>query len=352
VDRDAAAQAAGLRPEQVTLHTTLLGGGFGRRAVVDSHFVREAVQISKAVKAPVKVIWTREDDTRGGYYRPTAYHAIAGGLDDAGNPVAWQHRIVCQSFMAGTPFEAVMIKNGVDDTAVEGAADLPYDIPNLLVDWQQAPSGVPTLWWRSVGHSHTAFVVESFIDELAHAAGKDPFEFRRGLLKEHPRHKRVLELAAEKAGWGTPLASGRGRGLALHESFGSFLAQVAEVSVSKPGRVRVHRVVCAIDCGPVVNPDTIRAQMEGAIVFGLTAALYGQITFENGRVVQRNFHDYPMLRMDEMPVIETHIVPSVEKMGGVGEPGVPPIAPAVGNALFALTGKRIRRLPVRAEDLS
>jgi isoquinoline 1-oxidoreductase beta subunit len=352
VDRDAAAQVAGLRPEQVTLHTMLLGGGFGRRAVVDSHFVREAVQISKAVKAPVKVIWTREDDTRGGYYRPTAYHAIAGGLDDAGNPVAWQHRIVCQSFMAGTPFEAVMIKNGVDDTAVEGAADLPYDIPNLLVEWRQAPGGVPTLWWRSVGHSHNAFVVESFVDELAHAAGKDPLEYRRGLLKDHPRHKRVLELAAEKAGWGTPLANGRGRGLALHESFGSFLAQVADVSVSKQGQVSVQRVVCAIDCGPVVNPDTIRAQMEGGIVFGLTAALYGQITFENGRVVQRNFHDYPMLRMDEMPVIETHIVPSVEKMGGVGEPGVPPIAPAVGNAIFAATGKRIRRLPIRAEDLS
>jgi isoquinoline 1-oxidoreductase beta subunit len=351
VDRDAAARDAGLKPEQVRLHTTLLGGGFGRRAVPDSHFVREAVQISKAVKRPVKVIWTREDDMRGGYYRPRAYHSVSAGLDAGGSPVAWQHRIVCQSFVAGTPFESVIIKDGVDDTAVEGARDIPYEIPNLLVDWQQAPGGVPTLWWRSVGHSHTAFVVETFLDELAHAAGKDPYEYRRARLGKHPRHKRVLELAAEKAGWGKPLPTGRGRGIALHESFGTFVAQVAEVSLTKEGAIKVHRVVCAIDCGPVVNPDTVQAQMEGGIVFGLTAALYGEITFEKGRVEQRNFHDYPMLRMNEMPEVEAHIVPSVEKMGGVGEPGVPPIAPAVANAIFAITGRRIRRLPFRAEDL-
>jgi len=253
--------------------------------------------------------------------------------------------------MAGTPFEAAMIKDGVDGTAVEGASDLPYDIPNVLVDWQQAPGGVPTLWWRSVGHSHTAFVVESFLDELAHAAGKDPYEYRRELLGKQTRHKRVLELAAEKAGWGKLLPQGRGRGLAVHESFGSFVAQVAEASVSKEGKVKVHRVVCAIDCGPVVNPDTIRAQMEGAVVFGLTAALYGEITLENGRVKQRNFHDYPLLRMNEVPAIEAHIVPSEDKMGGVGEPGVPPVAPAVANAVFAASGRRARRLPFRAEDL-
>jgi isoquinoline 1-oxidoreductase beta subunit len=248
-------------------------------------------------------------------------------------------------------FEAVIVKDGVDETAVEGAADLPYEVPNVLVDWQQAPGGVPTLWLRSVGHSHTAFVVETFLDELAHAAGKDPFEYRRALLQKQPRHKRVLEVVADKAGWGKPLPAGRGRGIAVHQSFGSFVAQVAEVSLSDQGKLRVHRVVCAIDCGPVVNPDGVRAQMEGGIVFGLTAALYGEITFEKGRVKQRNFHDYPMLRMNEMPEVEVHIVASTDRMGGVGETAVPPIAPAVANAAFALTGKRIRSLPIRAEDL-
>ncbi len=350
-ERMTAAQAAGLDPSKVRVHTTLLGGGFGRRAVIDCHFVREAVQLSKAAGAPVKVVWSREDDIRGGYYRPAAYHSLSAGLDPDGVLAAWQHRIVCQSFIAGTPFEAMMIKDGVDETAVEGAADLPYEIPNILVDWHQAPGGVPTLWWRSVGHSHTAFAVESFFDEMAHAAGKDPLEFRLALMGKHPRPKRVLELAAEKAGWGTPPPAGRARGLAVHESFGSFVAHVAEVSVSKQGKVRVHKVVCAIDCGPVVNPDTIRAQMEGAVVFGLTAALHGEITFEGGRVKQGNFHNYPMLRIDEAPEVETHIVPSTERMGGVGEPGVPPVAPAVGNAIFAATGKWIRRLPIRSEEL-
>lgn len=346
-----AIQITGLKPEQVKIHTTLLGGGFGRRAVPDSHFVREAVQVSKAVNAPVKVVWTREDDIRGGYYRPAARHEVSGGIDASGKPLFWQQQIVCQSFIIGTPFEAMMVKDGVDATAVEGSADLAYPIPNMKVNWNMAPSGVPTLWWRSVGHTHNAFVTETFIDELAKAAGKDPYQYRRSLLDKHPRHKGVLEMAAQKAGWGKPLPAGRARGIAVHESFGSFVAYVAEVSVSKKGVVKVHKVVGAIDCGPIVNPDTIKAQIEGGIVYGLTAALYGEITFEKGRVKQRNFNDYRMLRMNEMPQVEVHIVKSTEKMGGVGEPGVPPIAPAVANALFVLTGKRIHKLPIRPEDL-
>jgi len=352
LDHATAVAESGLEPGQVKVHTTLLGGGFGRRATPGCDVVREAVQVSKAAKAPVKVVWTREDDTRGGFYRPVALHTASAGLDAAGKPVAWRQRIVCQSFMKGTPFEAFMVKDGVDGTAVEGAAELPYEVPNLLVDWVEAQGGVPTLWWRSVGHSHTAFVVESFIDELANAAARDPFEYRRALLGKHPRNLRALEHAAGKAGWGKPPPAGRGRGIAVHESFGSHIAMVVEASVTKDRAVKVHRVVCAIDCGPVVNPDTVAAQMESAVVFGLSAALFGEITFEKGRVKQRNFHDYRMLRIHEMPAVEVHIVPSADKMGGVGEPGVPPVAPALGNAIFAATGKRVRRLPIRPEDLA
>jgi len=347
-DRNSAASVVGLKPEQVKIHTTFLGGGFGRRANPHSDFVTEAARVAKAVRKPVKVIWTREDDMKGGYYRPMWFDRIAAGLDEKGNLVAWQHTIVGQSILSGTPFDP---KKEVDPASVEGAENIPYEIPNISVDLHTPKIGVPVQWWRSVGHSHTAFVVESFMDEVAHAAGKDPYEFRSNLLTKHPRHYGVLKLAAEKFGWGKPLPKGRGRGIAVHESFGSFIAQVAEVSVSAEGEVRVHRVVCAIDCGKIVNPDTIKAQMESGIVFGLSAALYGKITFQNGRVEQSNFHDYPLLRLNEMPIVEVHIATSKEKSGGVGEPGVPPIAPAVCNAIFSLTGKRIRSLPIRSEDL-
>jgi len=350
-DRNAAARVAGLKPEQVRLHTTLLGGGFGRRANPQSDFVVEAVYVAKAVKKPVKVIWTRENDMKGGYYRPMWHDRIAAGLDEKGNLIAWHHTIVGQSIIVGTAFEQMLVMHGIDETSVEGAKDIPYEIPNILVDLHSPKIGIPVQWWRSVGHSHTAFVVESFVDEVAHAAGKDPYEFRRKLLTEQKRHLGALDLAAQKAGWGKQLPKGHGIGIAVHKSFGSYIAQAAEVSVSQAGEVRVHKVVCAIDCGRIVNPDTIVAQMESGIVFGLSAALHGAITFKNGRVEQSNFHDYPILRMNEMPKVEVHIMPSQEPPGGVGEPGVPPIAPAVANAVFNATGIRLRKLPIKPEAL-
>ena len=270
------------------------------------------------------------------------------GLDAKGAPVAWQHTLVGQSFMAGTPFEAMMVKDGVDGTSVEGVADSAYigDVPNHLIELHSPRLPVTTLWWRSVGHTHTGFVMETMMDELAKAAGQDPLAYRRARLAKHPRHLGVLNLAAERAGWGTPAPAGRFRGLAVHESFDSYVAQVAEVSVEH-GRIRVHRVVAAIDCGTAVNPAGVTAQVEGAVVFGLSAALYGEITLRDGKVQQSNFHDYPPVRMYEAPTVEVHIVPSTERPSGVGEPGVPPIAPAVANAVFAATGKRLRRLPLR-----
>jgi isoquinoline 1-oxidoreductase subunit beta len=352
VDRANAAQVAGLPPEKVLINTMLLGGGFGRRANPASDFVVEAVHVAKVAKAPVKVVWTREDDLAGGWYRPMWHDRFVAGLDPAGNPVAWTHTIVGQSITAGTPFAPYTInKEGVDSTSVEGAADLLYGIPNLQVDLHSPQIGVPVQWWRSVGHSHTGFSVECFFDEVAHAAGKDPYELRRKLLANQPRMSAVLQLVAEKAGWGKPLPARRGRGIATHFSFDSYVAQVIEASVDKDGTVRVHRVVCAVDCGRTVNPDIVKAQMEGGIIFGLTAALKTEITLENGRVQQHNFHEYPMLRMFESPEIEVHIVPSEQNPTGVGEPSVPPVAPALANAIFAATGKRVRRLPIRASDL-
>ena len=347
-DRAAVAAVLGLKPGQVKLNMLYAGGSFGRRANPHSDYVVEAVHVAKAIggKAPVKLQWTREDDMQGGYYRPLYYHTLSAGLDAQGNLVAWQHRIVGQSIIAGTAFESMLVKDGIDATSVEGASNLPYRIPNMLVDLHSPKIGVPVQWWRSVGSTHTAFSTETFIDELAVAAGKDPVAFRRALLTARPRHLGVLNLAAQKAGWGKPLRKGRGRGIAVHESFNTFVAQVAEVTVKQDGSFKIDRVVCAVDCGLAVNPDIIRAQMEGGIGFGLTAALHGAIVLKDGRVEQSNFHDYIPLRINEMPKVEVHIVTFGEKPTGVGEPGVPPIAPAVANALFAATGKRARNLPI------
>jgi isoquinoline 1-oxidoreductase beta subunit len=353
IDQGAVAEIVGLAPERVKINQLFAGGSFGRRANPASDFLREAAYIAKAIKgaAPVKLVWTREDDMRAGYYRPMYYHTIKAALDGAGNVSAWQHRIVGQSILVGTPFEKMMVKDGVDGTSVEGASSLPYAIPNLLVELHSPKVGVPVQWWRSVGSTHTAFSTETFLDELAAAASKDPVAFRKALLAAKPRHLGVLKLATEKAGWGSALARGkagekRGRGVAVHESFNTVVAQVAEVTVSSDGKFRVDRVVCAVDCGVAVNPDVVRAQMEGGIGFGLAAALHSAITLKDGVVEQSNFHQYPPLRINEMPKVEVHIVASSEKPTGVGEPGTPVIAPAVANAIAAATGKRLRSLPL------
>jgi isoquinoline 1-oxidoreductase subunit beta len=346
-DQAAAAKILGLKPEQVKIHTQFLGGGFGRRANPRADFVSEAVEVAKAAGLPVKTVWSREDDVKGGFYRPMFVHRASIALDAQGKPLSWQHTLVGQSIIKGTPFEGVMIKDGIDATSVEGVADSPYvkGTANHQVHLHSVQSDIPVLWWRSVGHSHSGFVMESLIDELAHAAGQEPLAYRRQLLKDHPRHLAALNLAADKASWGKPLPAGVFRGIAVHESFGSYVAQVAEVSV-KEGEVKVHRVVVAIDCGLAVNPDGVQAQMESSVAYALGAALSSEISFKDGQVVQSNFHDYQVLRMKDMPKVEVHIVKSSEKMGGVGEPGVPPLAPAVANAVFAATGKRIRRLPI------
>ncbi|MGR4066492.1 molybdopterin cofactor-binding domain-containing protein [Billgrantia sp. C5P2] len=356
MDQQLVAELLGIAPENVSLTQLYAGGSFGRRANPHSDFVLEAVSIAKAardqgVEAPVKMVWMREDDTRGGYYRPMNFHRGRLALDADGQLIAWHQRLVGQSIMMGTPMEAFMVENGVDATSVEGVANLAYDVPNLQVELHTpADIGVPIQWWRSVGHTHTAFSTECLIDEAAVAAEQDPVAFRRALLSEHPRHRGVLDLAAEKAGWDQPLEPGsdgqrRGRGVAVHESFSSFVAQVAEVTVEEDGSYRVDRVVCAVDCGVAVNPDVIAAQMEGGIGFALAAALHGEITLEEGVVQQSNFNDYEVLRINEMPAVEVHIVPSTEAPTGVGEPGVPPLAPAVANALFDACGERLRKMP-------
>ncbi|HET9554809.1 MAG TPA: molybdopterin cofactor-binding domain-containing protein [Anaeromyxobacteraceae bacterium] len=348
VDQATAARIAGVPVGNVTIHTPFLGGGFGRRANPAADFVGEAVHVAKAAGVPVKVVWTREDDIRGGYYRPLFVHRVEVGVDAKGQPVAWKQTIVGQSIIAGTPFEPMLVKGGIDAVSVEGVVDSPYveAVPARRVALHSPRCEVPVLWWRSVGNTHTAFAVECMVDELAHAARRDPLAYRLALLRGKPRFRAALELAAARAGWGKSPRAGRARGLAVHESFGSVVAEVAEVSVEQ-GRIRVHEVTCAIDCGLAVNPLGVEAQVQGSVAFGLGPALRSAITLKDGRVEQSNFHDYEVLRLDEMPRVTVHIVPSKAKPGGVGEPATAPVAPAVANAVFALTGRRLRSLPLR-----
>jgi isoquinoline 1-oxidoreductase subunit beta len=344
----AAAQTAGLPPEKVKVHNHLLGGGFGRRLEIDG--VVRAVQIARHVDGPVKVIWTREEDIQHDMYRPYFFDRMSAGLDEKGMPIAWHHRFAGSSILAR--FFPPAFNNGLDPDTTDGAIELSYALPNVRVEYVRVePPGIPTAFWRSVGPSHNVFVVESFIDELAAAANQDPLEYRRALLEKTPRAKAVLDLAAAKAGWGQPLPQGAGRGVSLQSVFGTYMAQVAEVEVAQDGEVRVRRVVCAVDCGTVVNPDTVEAQVQGAIIFGITAALYGEITLNGGRVEQGNFDTYQLLRINEVPAIEVHIVQSSEPPGGMGEPGTSAIVPAVANAIFAATGKRLRKMPIDSTEL-
>lgn len=348
LDHATAVAALGLKPEAIKLHTVWAGGSFGRRAIADSHFVREACDVAKAYgkPVPIKVIWTREDDITGGWYRPIYVHRVKAGLDKNGEIVAWQHRIVGQSIMAGTPFAAMSIKDGIDATSVEGASNLPYAIANVRVELHTETVGVPVLWWRSVGSTHTAHATEHMIDIIARDGGKDPVAFRLAMLKDKPRHAAALKLAAEKAGWGDKLADGLFRGVAVHESFASFVANVADVRINDDGSVKVERIVCAIDCGIAVNPDVVAAQMEGGMGYGLGAAMKSEITLKGGVVEQTNFDGYDVMRMSEMPNVEVHIVPSEASPSGVGEPGTPVALPAVANALLSGTGVRTTVLPM------
>lgn len=340
-------QIAGVTPDKVTLHVMKTGGGFGRRAVFDGDVIAEATAVAKALdwKYPIKVQWTRDNDMKGGRYRPAYVHRVKAGLDGEGRLVAWNNHIAGQSILTGTMFEKMLVTNGVDLTSVEGAANIPYAIPNLKVELSTMEAGVPVLWWRSVGSTHTAFAVESFLDEVAEAAGKDPVQFRLEMLENSPRHAAVLKLAAEKAGWGNPPGEGRYRGIALAESFNTVVAQVVEISMPKGADVKVERVVAAVDCGTVINPDQVRAQVEGGIGFGLGAILQEELTLTAGKVDQANYDSYMPLRIGQMPTVEVHTIASDAAPTGIGEPGVPPVGPALANAVYAATKKRIRLLP-------
>jgi len=353
VDQMVVGQLLDLRPAQVKLNMLYAGGSFGRRANPHSDYLLEAAAIAKAIqgRAPVKLVWGREDDMRAGYYRPMYYHTLEAGLDAQGELTAWRHTIVGQSILTGTAFESMMVKNGVDETSVEGAANLPYAIPNRLLELHSPKLGVPVQWWRSVGSTHTAFSTECFLDELARAAGKDPLALRRALLREHPRHLAALDLVAKQAGWGKPLPKDKARGIAVHESFNTAVAQVVEISRRKDA-FHIDRVVCAVECGVAVNPHIVAMQMESGIGYGLSAALMGAITLKDGVVEQSNFHDYPVLRMNQAPRIEVHIVPSSGKPTGVGEPGTPVIAPALANALLSLNGQPVRALPLATQGIA
>ncbi|WP_373505038.1 molybdopterin cofactor-binding domain-containing protein [Aestuariivirga sp.] len=342
-----ASQIAGVTPDKVKLHVMRSGGGFGRRAVFDADVVAESVEVAKAIgwSRPVKVQWMRDNDMKGGRYRPAYVHAMKAGLDAEGNIVAWSNHVVGQSIMSGTLFEGMAVKNGIDFTSVEGAANIPYAIPNLAVGLSTMQAGVPVLWWRAVGSTHTAYAVEAFLDEVAEAAGKDPVALRLELLKDHPRHLAALKLAAEKVGWGSAPAQGRFRGVAVAESFNTVVAQIAEISIPAEGQIKVEKVVCAVDCGTAINPDQVVAQMQGGIGFGLSSILGEEITLESGEVQQANYDSYTPLRIDQMPEVEVHIIPSDAPPTGAGEPGVPPIGPAVANAVYQATKKRVRVLP-------
>jgi isoquinoline 1-oxidoreductase beta subunit len=343
-----AAKVLGLPPDKVMVHNQFIGGGFGRRLEADS--IVHAAAFGKQVPYPIKIVWSREEDIQHDLYRPAYYDRVSAGLDASGKPVAWVDHVTGGSVM-GHYFPGGLPEGKLDDDAVEGAKEPPYDLPAVHVDWTREDPPVPITWWRGVGPTHNVFVVECFMDELAQAAGRDPVEYRRSLLSGKPRARAVLDLAAERSGWGTPLPAGTGRGVSLHDSFGSYLAVVVEVTVSAAGEVRLNRVVAAVDCGQTINPDTVAAQIEGGLVFGLSAALYSDITFEGGRVQQSNFNDYRMMRMNETPPIEVHHIHNGENPGGIGETGTVSAAPALANAVFAATGKRLRRYPLDRREL-